>query len=122
MPTFSLFYLLLPNHENLWKEKVASILDPKGLYQPPDAATGEAKFPSEEEHDLRVARVGHFWAINRTLQAVYPPYLAASVRAHWYHAGYLDAHGAGIARSPWSYSARSTRGGYEQLLRTFRMA
>ena len=78
MPTFSLFYLLLPNHENLWKEKVASILDPKGLYQPPDATTGEAKFPSEEEHDLRVARVAHFWAINRTLQAVHPPYLAAS--------------------------------------------
>src|SRR6202041_2582166 len=52
--------------------------DPNSLHQPPDAATGEAKFPSEEEHDLKVARMAHFWAINRTLQAAHPPYLAAS--------------------------------------------
>lgn len=78
MPTLSLTYLLLPDHRNLWKEAAASILDPKDLHQPPDAATGEAKFPSEEERDRKIARTAHFWAINRTLQAVHPPYLASS--------------------------------------------
>jgi hypothetical protein len=68
----------LPDHWNLWKEPAAAILDPKDLHQPPDAATGEAKFGSEEERNRRIARAVHFWAINRTLQAVHPPYLAAS--------------------------------------------
>jgi imidazolonepropionase-like amidohydrolase len=59
MPTLSLGYLLLPGHRNLWKD-------------------GEAKFPSEQERERRFANEGHFWSINRTLQATRPVYLAAS--------------------------------------------
>lgn len=75
MPTLSLSYLLLPNHRNLWKEPAAAILDPKDLHQPPDPVTGEA---IEEDHDRRSADTAQFWAINRTLQATHPLYLAAS--------------------------------------------
>jgi hypothetical protein len=78
MPTLSLKYLLFPNHRNLWKEPAASILDPKDLHQPPDSATGEARFPSEESHQQKLADAAHFWAINRTLQDAHPAYLAAS--------------------------------------------
>jgi hypothetical protein len=78
MPTLTLNYLLLPDHRNLWKEPVASILDPKGLHRPPDRATGEEVFPSEERRDRAIAYAAQFWAINRTLQATHPAYLAAS--------------------------------------------
>jgi hypothetical protein len=75
MPTFSLGYLLLPNHRNLWKEPAASILDPKGLHQPPDPLTGET---TEEARHQKVAVEAHFWAINRTIQLMHPLYLAGS--------------------------------------------
>jgi hypothetical protein len=75
MPTLSLSYLLLPNHRNLWKEPVAAILDPRDLHQPPDPVTGEA---SKAERDRRSADTAQFWAINRTLQAAHPLYLAGS--------------------------------------------
>jgi hypothetical protein len=78
MPTLSLDYLVLPDHTNLWKEPAASILDPNDLHQPPDPVTGEAKFPSKEARDRRIADAAHFWAINRTLQATHPLYLVAS--------------------------------------------
>jgi hypothetical protein len=78
MPTLSLGYLLLPDHRNLWKESAASILDPKGLHQPPDAVSGEAEFTSEQEHRRKIANEAHFWSINRTLGATHPFYLAAS--------------------------------------------
>jgi hypothetical protein len=78
MPTLSLAYLRLPGHKNLWKEPVASILDPKDLHEPPDRLTGEAKFSSEEQRARAIGRTAQFWAINRTLQATHPPYLAAS--------------------------------------------
>ena len=78
MPTLSLKYLLLPDHRNLWKDPAASILDPKDLHEPPDRVTGEARFSSEEERARKIADAAHFSAINRTLQAAHPPYLAAS--------------------------------------------
>lgn len=78
MPTLSLGYLVLPDHRNLWKEPAATILDPKDLHQPPDLTTGEAKSPSEQEHERRIANEAHFWSINRTLQATHPLPLAAS--------------------------------------------
>ena len=40
MPTFSLFYLQLPSHRNLWKEPAAVLLDPAGMFMPPDRKTG----------------------------------------------------------------------------------
>jgi hypothetical protein len=75
MPTLSLSYLLLPDHRNLWKEPVASILDPEGLHEPPDPATGEA---TETNQNQRAAEQLKFWAINRTLEATHPPYLVGS--------------------------------------------
>ena len=78
MPTLSLNYLVLPDHRNLWKEPAAAILDPKNLHQPSDRVTGEAKFPSDEARNRRIANAAHFWAINRTLETVHPSYLAAS--------------------------------------------
>jgi len=78
MPTLSLSYLLLPHHRNLWKEPAASILDPKGLHKSPDPISGEA---SEEQRDA-VQRQAQFWAINRTLQATHPIYLAGVGLAH----------------------------------------
>jgi hypothetical protein len=75
MPTLSLNYLLIPNHRNLWKEPAASILDPKGLHQPPDPVTGES---TQDALDQRIAFTAHFWAISRTLHLTHPLYLAGS--------------------------------------------
>ena len=94
MPTFSLFYLRLPGHRNLWKEPAAQFLDPKGLSSPPDMKTGEAIYPlplwtrrtpnyyqrwleegARKKADQQAARL---WAINRTIFEAYPHYLAAS--------------------------------------------
>jgi hypothetical protein len=74
MPTLSLSYLRLPNHRNLWKEPAASILDPKGLHQPSDPATGEVstKYVSDDQRGLTPQDDAHFWSINRTLQVAHP--------------------------------------------------
>ena len=45
MPIFSLFYLQLPGHRNLWKEPAAELLNPASMYQPSDRATGDAVYP-----------------------------------------------------------------------------
>src|SRR5260370_23258946 len=75
MPTVSLSYLLMPNHKNLRKEPAASILDPKGLHQPPDPVSGEA---TQEDLDRKIAYIAQFWAISRTLHRTHPLYLAGS--------------------------------------------
>jgi hypothetical protein len=74
MPTMSLSYLQLPNHRNLWKEPVASILDPKGLHQPSDPATGEGtkKFGSDDARGLGKEDDAKFFSINRALQGAHP--------------------------------------------------
>jgi len=94
MPTFSLFYLRLPNHRNLWREPAAQLLSPSGLDDPPDLKTGEAVYPlpvwtrhmpatttrwmeenARKKADLEASKL---WAINRALFESYPHYLAAS--------------------------------------------
>ena len=40
IPTLSLEYLNLPDHENPWKEPVAAILDPKDIHLPANPLTG----------------------------------------------------------------------------------
>jgi len=40
IPTLSLEYLDLPDHENPWKEPVAAILDPKDIHLPANPETG----------------------------------------------------------------------------------
>jgi hypothetical protein len=94
MPTFSLFYLQLPGHRNLWKEPAAALLDPAGLFAPPDRKTGELEYPLipwqhrlpmsaqrwleeglRKKADLHAMRL---WRINQVIFAAYPHYLAAS--------------------------------------------
>lgn len=94
MPTFSLHFLELPGHRNLWKERAASLLDPVHLYQPADRATGELFYPLpswahrlpapgqrylEESQRKKIAQSAmRLWHINQTIFAAYPHYLAAS--------------------------------------------
>jgi hypothetical protein len=78
MPTFSLAYLELPSHRNLWNEPAAAILDPKDLHLPPDPKTGEAIFPSETMRSRIISETAKYWAINRSMLAEHPLYLAAS--------------------------------------------
>jgi len=94
MPTFSLFYLNLPDHRNLWKEPAASLLDPARMFDPPDRATGERVYPlpvwtrhlpamsthwMEESLRKKADQSAlRLWHTNQTIFAAYPHYLAAS--------------------------------------------
>jgi len=94
MPTFSLYFLQLPGHRNLWKEPAAALLDPSHMYQPADRASGEMTYPlspwmrrlpaytqrwmedsQKKKADLSALRL---WHINEVLFSAYPHYLAAS--------------------------------------------
>jgi hypothetical protein len=94
MPTFSLFYLRLPGHRNLWTEPAAALLDPARMFSPSDRETGEMVYPLpgwarhlpgmtqrwmeanlQKKADLSAMR---FWRINQTIYAAYPHYLAAT--------------------------------------------
>jgi hypothetical protein len=94
MPAFSLYYVNLPGHRNLWKEPAAALLDPGRMYHPSDPATGEMMYPLSNwthrlpataqhwmEEDLQ-KKAGltalRFWRINQTIFADMPHYLAAS--------------------------------------------
>jgi hypothetical protein len=94
MPTFSLYFLQLPDHRNLWKEPAAVLLDPARMYQPADRATGELNYPLSSwtrrlpaytqrwmEESLRKKAdqsALRLWHINQVLFSAYPHYLAAS--------------------------------------------
>jgi hypothetical protein len=94
MPMFSLYYLKLPSHRNLWKEPAAALLDPAHMFDPPDRATGELSYPlSPWEHHLPMAGQRYveegqrkkaeqsalrLWRINQTIFSAFPHYLAAS--------------------------------------------
>jgi hypothetical protein len=45
IPTLSLVYLDLPDHDNPWKEPIAAILDPKDIHLPANPATGQIDEP-----------------------------------------------------------------------------
>jgi hypothetical protein len=94
MPTFSLYYLNLPNHRNLWQEPAASILNPANMYMPSDPATGEMDYPlsswtrhlpnfsvrwMEESQRKKTDQTAmRLWRINQAIFTGYPHYLAAS--------------------------------------------
>ena len=94
MPTFSLYYLRLPDHRNLWKEPAAALLDPQHMFSPPDRATGELSYPiASWAHHLPMAvqrymeegqrkkfelSATRLWRINQVIYSAYPHYLAAS--------------------------------------------
>src|SRR5580698_9457945 len=94
IPTFSTYYLRLPNHRNLWKEPAAQLLDPRNLNASPDPQTGEAIYPlpswakhlpnysvhwmeenARKKADLEASKL---WAISQAIYDAYPHYLAAS--------------------------------------------
>jgi hypothetical protein len=94
MPTFSLFYLELPGHRNLWKEPAARLLDPAHMSRPSDRASGEMDYPlpawarrlpaasqrwmedsQRKKADQSALRL---WQINETLFSAYPHYLTAT--------------------------------------------
>ena len=94
MPTFSLYYLELPGHRDLWKEPAARLLDPAHMFEPSDRATGEVTYslPPWTKHlpltgqrwmedsqrkkaDQSAMRM---WRTNETIFSAYPHYLAGS--------------------------------------------
>jgi hypothetical protein len=94
MPTFSLFYLNLPDHRNLWNEPAAALLDPANMYMPSDRKTGELNY-SLSTWTRHVPAIGQrwmeenlrkkadqsamrLWRINQSIFSAYPHYLAAS--------------------------------------------
>jgi hypothetical protein len=94
MPTFSLYFLQLPGHRDLWKEPAAVVLDPKKMFVPSNPATGEMDYsiPNwtrrmpgvvqryEEDNQRKKAdqTAMRLWRINQTIFSAYPHYLAAS--------------------------------------------
>jgi Amidohydrolase family len=94
MPTFSLYYVELPDHRNLWKEPAAALLDPGRMFDPTDPETGEMVYPlpawtrhlpamgqrwMEEDEQKKAGQTAlRLWRINETIFSAYPHYLAAS--------------------------------------------
>ena len=94
MPTFSLYYVRLPDHRNLWKEPAAALLEPSHLFLPADRATGELNYPLAswtrhlpaaaqrymEEGQRKKAEQSamRLWRINQTIFSAFPHYLAAT--------------------------------------------
>ena len=94
IPAFSLFYLQLPEHRNLWKEPAASLLDPARMFQPSDRYTGEIVYPffpwmrrlpatwqrwmEDGERKKAEQSAMRWWRINETIFSAYPHYLAGS--------------------------------------------
>jgi hypothetical protein len=94
LPTFSLFYVELPGHRNLWQEPAAALLNPSHMYNPTDPGTGEMVYPlpawsrhlpgagqrwmeadQEKKADQAAMRL---WRINQTFFAAFPHYMAGS--------------------------------------------
>lgn len=78
MPTFSLAYVALPGHRNLWKEPAAAVLDPKGMFYPTDPTTGERRYPSEKARLDTERMNAQMWNLNVAFQREHPRYLAAT--------------------------------------------
>jgi len=94
MPTFSMYYVNLPDHRNLWKEPAAQLLDPSRMFNPSDRATGEVNYPLApwtrhlpnsaqrwmEESQRKKAEQSalRLWHINQSIFAAFPHYLAAT--------------------------------------------
>ena len=94
MPAFSLSYVELPGHRNLWKEPAASLLDPGRMFRSTDPSTGEMMFPlpswsrhlpasaqrwMETDQQKKAAQSAlRLWHINQTIFSAFPHYLAGS--------------------------------------------
>lgn len=94
MPMFSLYYVELPNHRNLWKEPAAALLDPQRMFHTTDPATGEMDYPLpgwskhlpaaaqrwfEESQQKKANQAAQrLWRINQTIFSAFPHYLVGS--------------------------------------------
>lgn len=94
MPTFSLYYLNLPGHRNLWKSPAAAVLSPANMFNPSDRSTGELSYPlsywarhlpaigqrwmTEGQRKKADQDAMRMWLINQTIFAAHPHYLAGS--------------------------------------------
>lgn len=94
LPTFSLYYVELPAHRNLWREPAAALLSPNRMFRPTDPATGEMMYPLPGwsrhlpaagqrwyESDLQKKAdqaATRLWRINGTMFSAFPRYLAGS--------------------------------------------
>jgi len=78
MPTFSLFYLELPDHRNLWKEPAASILNPANMGAASNPETGERPFDTSQHRADAEGYARRLWALDRAILARHPIVLAAS--------------------------------------------
>ena len=94
MPTFSIYFLRLPGHRNLWREPAAAVLNPANMFAPSDRATGEMDYPlppmdrhlpgfaqrwlEEGQRKKADQAAERLWNINETLFSAFPHYLAAS--------------------------------------------
>jgi hypothetical protein len=94
MPAFSLYYVELPDHRNLWQEPAAALLDPGRMFHPTDPSTGEMMFPlptwsrhlpatgqrwMEEDLQKKAGQAAlRLWHINQTIFSAFPHYLAGS--------------------------------------------
>ncbi len=94
LPTFSLYYVRLPGHRNLWQEPAAAVLNPVNMYHPTDPQTGELTYPLpnwarrlpaflqrvmeqnlQKKADQSAMRL---WQINQAIFSAFPHYLAGS--------------------------------------------
>ena len=94
MPAFSLYYVELPGHRNLWQEPAAALLDPGRMFHPTDPSTGEMMFPlptwsrhlpaaavrwMEADQQKKAGQSAlRLWRINQTIFSAFPHYLAGS--------------------------------------------
>ena len=94
LPAFSLYYVELPDHRNLWQEPAAALLDPGRMFRPTDPSTGEMMFPlptwsrhlpataqrwMEEDLQKKAGQTAlRLWHINQTIFSAFPHYLAGS--------------------------------------------
>jgi hypothetical protein len=94
MPTFSLYYVELPDHRNLWKEPAAELLNPSRMFHPTDPATGEMTYPlpswsrhlpgagqrwmEADEQKKADQTAMRMWRVNQSIFSAFPHYLAAS--------------------------------------------
>jgi hypothetical protein len=94
LPTFSLYYVELPGHRDLWKEPAAALLDPDRMFNPTDRTTGDMIYPlpswsrrlpavaqrwMEEDLQKKAGQTAlRLWHVNETIFSAFPHYLAGS--------------------------------------------
>ncbi len=94
LPAFSLYYVQLPGHRDLWTEPAAALLDPGRMFEPTDPATGDMMYPlppwshrlpavaqrwMEQDLQKKAAQSAmRLWRINQTIFSAFPHYLAGS--------------------------------------------